>query len=188
MLQRKYPLHRVIIVSRSDVSFYIGAHRCKLPIVSIWYNLKRENLRQRLSTLACTVKNSLDSRGVVSQRRNERGIEHQVAFSPFPLFHSYVNRGQREKKKKGIGVNFNHESIRAVRWNFRNIGRNIPIPRIIASLSCKPTLRSRFGDRLYARFCIRKACRATWHLPRAHVVEIFSIPALFLIVLLWNYE
>lgn len=104
MLQRKYPLHRVIIVSRSDVSFYIGAHRCKLPIVSIWYNLKRENLRQRLSTLAIRLKILLNSRGVVSQRRNERGIEHQVAFSPFPLFHSYVNRGaEREKEERYRG-------------------------------------------------------------------------------------
>lgn len=45
----------------------------------------------------------LNSRGVVSQRRNERGIEHQVAFSPFPLFHSYVNRGAERKRRKVSG-------------------------------------------------------------------------------------
>lgn len=74
----------------------------------------------------------------------------------FP-FHSCVNRGTEREKKKGIGGETSTTSrSERIRRNFRNIGRNIPIPRIIASLSCKPALRSRSGDRLYARFVFRK--------------------------------
>lgn len=148
-------MHRVNCRSFQSVTIW-NTKICKLASTTIYSRVYE-------------IKILLKSRGVINQRRNERGIPSSIEWHSFffpPFIH--VNRGTERKRRRVSGWTSTTSRSEWYGWNFRNIGRNIPIPRIIASLSCKPALRSRFGDRLYARFafCIQKACRATWHLLR----------------------
>lgn len=168
MLQRKYPLHGIIIaLDRANVSF-IARVPCKLPTVSICYNLKHENLQTRvndyLSILAYIQgkkrgKNSLEiSWTLVNVETSVRRIPSGGTSFSSPL--SFVCQPwHREKKGRELRPSTSRSVKLSQYWSKHS--------RIIASLSCKPALPSRFGDRLYARFafCIQKACRATWHLP-----------------------
>lgn len=143
MLQRKYPLHGIIIaLDRANVSF-IARVPCKLPTVSISYNLKHEkfaNSRQRLSILAYIQgekrgKNSLEISWTLVNVETSVCVEsHRVALL-FLLPLSFICQPwHREKKGREVRPSTSRSVKLSQYWSKRSHSR------IIASLSCKPAL------------------------------------------------
>lgn len=143
MLQRKYPLHGIIIaLDRANVSF-IARVPCKLPTVSISYNLKTRKICKLAST-------TIYSRVYTGEKRGKNSLEiswtlvnvetsvcvesHRVALL-FLLPLSFICQPwHREKKGREVRPSTSRSVKLSQYWSKRSHSR------IIASLSCKPAL------------------------------------------------